>query len=325
MVAAVPVTITGGAGQISYSLIFRIASGALLGKDTPIALRLLEVPQALPTLNGVAMEIEDCAFGLIKEVQCTDNPEKAFADCQYAFLVGAMPRGPGMERADLLQANAKIFSSQGAAINEVADSNIRILVVGNPANTNALILIHNTPRINPKNISAMTRLDLNRATGAIATKTKQDVGAIKNIILWGNHSPSQYPDLHHATINQSEALAQVSEQWYRQEYIPMVQQRGAAVIKARGASSAASAANAAIDQMRDWALGTPTNDWTSMAVISDGSYGIAEDIVYSFPVLCKDGEWHIVQDLAINKYSQEMMQNSLAELEKEKSAIKHLL
>ena len=321
----VRVTVTGAAGQISYSLLFRIASGAMLGPDQPVILHMLEITPALDALRGVAMELEDCAFQLLAGTVCTDKPEEAFAGAQYALLVGARPRGPGMERKDLLEANAAIFSVQGKAINAAAARDIRILVVGNPANTNALIAQRNAPDINPRQFTAMTRLDHNRAITQLANKTGNPVTAVTHMTIWGNHSSTQYPDLYNAKVNGKAAIELVERDWYENDFIPSVQQRGAAVIKARGASSAASAANAAIDHMRTWALGTAPGDWVSMGVYSDGSYGIAQGLIYSFPCVCKDGDWQIVQGADINDFSRAKMQATEQELSEERDAVAHLL
>ena len=323
MKKAARITITGAAGQISYSLIFRIASGEFLGKDQPIILQLLEITPGMNALSGVAMELSDCAFPLVKEIICTDKVDLAFQNSEYAFLVGARPRGPGMERKDLLQANAAIFSAQGKAINNSASKNIKVLVVGNPANTNALIALKNAPDINPSQFTAMTRLDHNRAQSQVADKIGSSVSSVENIIIWGNHSATQYPDLHHTMIGDKSALDIINNDWYKNELIPCVQQRGAEIIKARGASSAASAANAAIDHMRDWALGT--DNCVSMGVFSDGSYGVAKDIIYSFPCTCSNGSWDIIQDLTLNDFSKEKMKDSERELLEEKEAIQELL
>jgi malate dehydrogenase len=321
----VRVTVTGAAGQISYSLLFRIASGAMLGPDQPVILNMLEITPALGALQGVAMELEDCAFPLLAGTVCTDNAEEAFGDAQYALLVGARPRGPGMERKDLLEANAAIFSVQGKAINAAAARDIRILVVGNPANTNALIAQRNAPAINPRQFTAMTRLDHNRAISQLASKTGNPVSAVTHMTIWGNHSSTQYPDLFNAKVNGKAAIDLVDHGWYENDFIPSVQQRGAAVIKARGASSAASAANAAIDHMRSWALGTAPGDWVSMGVYSDGSYGIKEGLIYSFPCVCKDGDWQIVQGAQINDFSRAKMAATEQELTEERDAVAHLL
>lgn len=325
MRAPVRVTITGAAGQIGYQLAFRIASGQMLGQDQPVILQLLEIPPALPALNGVVMELDDCAFPTLAGVVASDDPKLAFDASDYALLVGARPRGPGMERKDLLEANAAIFSVQGKAINDHAARGIRILVVGNPANTNALIASSNAPDIDPRQFTAMTRLDHNRALAELARKTGTHVNDIRRMSIWGNHSATQYPDVSEATINGQAASDVVDQAWLTAEFIPLVQQRGAAIIEARGASSAASAASAAIDHMRDWTLGTPEDDWVSMAVPADGSYGIERGIVYSFPVRCRDGEYRIVQDLKISDFSRERMAATAAELREERAAIESLL
>ncbi|WP_043316183.1 malate dehydrogenase [Microbulbifer sp. HZ11] len=325
MKAPVRVAVTGAAGQISYSLLFRIASGEMLGKDQPVILQLLEITPALEALKGVAMELEDCAFPLLAGIVQSDDATVAFKDADYALLVGARPRGPGMERKDLLEANAAIFSAQGKALNEVASRNVKVLVVGNPANTNALIAQRNAPDLDPRNFTAMTRLDHNRALTQLANKTDSSVNDITHMTIWGNHSATQYPDLHQAKVNGEDAMGKVEQEWYETDFIPTVQQRGAAIIKARGASSAASAANAAIDHMRDWALGSAEGDWTSMGVYSDGSYGIQEGLIYSFPVVCKNGDWEIVQGVEINDFSREKMTATETELAEERDAVAHLL
>jgi malate dehydrogenase len=325
MKPAVRVTVTGAAGQISYALLFRIASGAMLGNDQPIILQLLEITPALNALNGVAMELDDCAFPLLKSITCTDNLDLAFKDSDYAILVGARPRGPGMERKDLLEANAAIFSAQGKALNKHANNNAKILVVGNPANTNALIAQRNAPDINPRNFTAMTRLDHNRAITQLAQKLNTSLSSITNMTIWGNHSSTQYPDLHNVKVDGELVIGSVEKNWYESKFIPEVQQRGAAIIKARGASSAASAANAAIDHMNNWVLGSKKNDWVSMGVYSDGSYGITEGLIYSFPVTCKDGDWSIVNDISINDFSKKKMELTEVELVEEKDAVSHLL
>jgi malate dehydrogenase len=321
----VRVTITGAAGHIGYQLAFRIASGQMLGFDQPVILHLLEIPQALGALNGVLMELDDCAFATLAGVVATDDPDVAFRDSDYALLVGARPRGPGMERKDLLTANAAIFSVQGKAINDHANRDIRVLVVGNPANTNALITQSNAPDIDPHNITAMTRLDHNRAIASLAAKTGKHVTDVRHMTIWGNHSSTQYPDVFHATIAGKAAIDLVGESWVSDEFIPLVQQRGAAIIKARGASSAASAASAAINHVHDWALGTADDDWVSMAVPADGSYGIEQGVVYSYPVRCSGGRYEIVQDLAINDFSRARMVATDAELREERAAIADLL
>ena len=321
----VRVTITGAAGQIGYQLAFRIASGQMLGADQPVILQLLEITPALDALNGVVMELEDCAFETLSDVIASDDAEVAFKDANYALLVGARPRGPGMERKDLLEANAQIFSVQGKAINAHASRDIRVLVVGNPANTNALITSANAPDIDPKNITAMTRLDHNRAAAQLAEKTGKHASDVKKITIWGNHSATQYPDIHHATVGGQAALSLVDEAWLSDDFIPTVQQRGAAIIKARGASSAASAASAAIDHMHDWVAGTPADDWVSMAIPADGSYGIEEGVIYSYPVRCSGGAYEIVQGLGISDFSRKRMSATEAELREERAAIEELL
>jgi malate dehydrogenase len=325
MKAPVRVTVTGAAGQIGYALLFRIAAGNMLGDDQPVILQLLDITPAMEALNGVKMELDDCAFPLLADVICTDDPNAAFKDADYALLVGARPRGPGMERKDLLEANAAIFSVQGKAINDNASKNIKVLVVGNPANTNALITQRNAPDINPRNFTAMTRLDHNRAMSQIAQKTGKTVNDVTRMTIWGNHSATQYPDLFNAEVSGKKAISLVDQGWYENEFIPTVQQRGAAIIKARGASSAASAANAAIDHMRSWALGTEGDDWVSMGVYSDGSYDIAEGLIYSFPCRCKNGSWEIVQGVEVGDFSRLKMQATEQELAEERDAVKHLL
>lgn len=320
------VAVTGAAGNISYAMLFRIASGEMLGKDQPVILQLLEITPALDALKGVVMELEDCAFPLLADIVQTDDATVAFKDVDYALLVGARPRGPGMERKDLLEANAAIFSAQGKALNDVASRDVKVLVVGNPANTNALIAQRNAPDLDPRNFTAMTRLDHNRAIAQLAEKTDSTVNDIKNMTIWGNHSSTQYPDLTAATVNGKPALDLVDRDWYENTYIPEVQQRGAAIIKARGASSAASAANAAIAHVRTWALGTDENDWVSMGVYSNGEYGIAEGLIYSFPVTCKNGDWSIVDGVDVSSdFSKEKMAATEQELSEERDAVAHLL
>jgi malate dehydrogenase len=321
----VRVTVTGAAGQISYSLLFRIAAGEMLGPNQPIILQMLEIAPALEALKGVAMELDDCAFPLLAGMICTDDAAVAFKDSDYALLVGARPRGPGMERKDLLEANAAIFSAQGKALNDNASKEIKVLVVGNPANTNSLIAQRNAPDINPRQFTAMTRLDHNRAMSQIASKTGTTINDVTHITIWGNHSATQYPDLHEAKVNDQPAIDMVDQAWYEDDFIPTVQQRGAAIIAARGASSAASAANAAIAHMRSWALGTADGDWVSMGVYSDGSYGITEGLIYSFPCICKGGDWAIVQGLDINDFSRAKMAATEQELTEERDAVQHLL
>jgi malate dehydrogenase len=321
----VRVAITGAAGQIGYQLAFRIASGQLFGPDQPIILQLLEITPALNALHGVAMELDDCAFETLHGVVVTDKVEVAFKDINYGLLVGARPRGPGMERKDLLLANAQIFSAQGKALDAVADRRVKILVVGNPANTNALIARENAKGLDPRNFTAMTRLDHNRAKAQLAGKTGTHVSDVRGAIIWGNHSATQFPDLAHATVGGAPALSKVSQSWYREEFIPTVQQRGAAIIKARGASSAASAASAAIDHVHDWALGTAGDDWVSMAVASDGSYGIKEGVVYSYPVRCVRGDYQIVQGLAVDEFGRGKMAATETELREERAGVQDLL
>ena len=325
MKSPVRVTVTGAAGQIGYALLFRIASGSMLGHDQPVILQLLDITPAMEALNGVKMELDDCAFPLLSGVICTDDPEVAFKDCDYALLVGARPRGPGMERKDLLEANAAIFGVQGKAINAVASRNIKVLVVGNPANTNALITQRNAPDIDPRQFTAMTRLDHNRAVTQLAQQTGTTVNDIRQMIIWGNHSATQYPDVHHALVKGDAAVSLIDMDWYQTEFIPTVQQRGAAIIAARGASSAASAANAAVDHMRSWALGTPADDWVSMGVIADGSYDIEPGLIYSFPCRCQNGQWEIVQGLDVTDFSRQRMDATATELAEERDAVAHLL
>ena len=325
MKAPVRVTITGAAGQIGYQLAFRIASGQMLGSDQPVILQLLEIPPALPALQGVVMELDDCAFPTLAGIVATDDPDLAFENCDYALLVGARPRGPGMERKDLLEANAAIFSVQGKAMNDHANRDIKVLVVGNPANTNSLIAQANAPDLNPRNFTAMMRLDHNRAMAQLAAKTGSHVDDINCMTIWGNHSATQYPDVNHATIAGKAASDLVDQDWLADDFIPVVQQRGAAIIKARGASSAASAASAAIDHMRDWALGTPDGDWVSMGIPADGSYGIEPGIIYSHPVRCSGGDYEIVQGLSIDDFSRGRMDATETELREERAAIEELL
>lgn len=321
----VRVAVTGAAGQIGYALLFRIAAGEMLGKDQPVIMHLLEITPALKALEGVVMEIDDCAFPTCQGFVTGDDPNVVFKDVDYALLVGAKPRGPGMERADLLEGNAAIFNVQGKALNDHASRDVKVIVVGNPANTNAYIAMKNAPDLNPANFTAMTRLDHNRALGQLAAKTDCGVSDIEHLCIWGNHSPTQYPDISNATIKGSEAAPQVDTDWYRDEYIPRVAKRGAEIIDARGASSAASAANAALEHMRDWVLGTAEGEWVSMAIPSDGSYGIPEELVYSFPVTCANGEYSIVQGLEIDEFSREKMDATQKELEEERDAIAHML
>ena len=319
----VRVAITGSAGQIAYSLIFRIASGEMLGPEQPVILHLLEVPVALPALKGVAMELEDCAYPLLRDVVMTDEANIAFDGVDYALLVGAAPRGPGMERSDLLKVNGEIFKVQGKALNDFANRDVKVLVVGNPANTNAYIAMHSAHDLSPKQFTAMTRLDHHRALAQLAAKLGVDVMSIKNLAIWGNHSSTQYPDISHATVNGQAAKSLVEPDWIVNEFIPSVQQRGAEVIQARGKSSAASAAFAAISHMRDWVMGT--EEWVSAAIYSDGSYGIAEGLIYSFPVTIKAGEISIVPDLEIDEFSRARLLASQRELEQEREAVADLL
>ena len=325
MKTPVNVAITGAAGQIGYALAFRVASGQMLGPDQPVNLQLLEITAALPALSGVVMELNDCAFPTLNRVVATDGARAAFRDCHVALLVGARPRGPGMERKDLLLANAQIFSAQGKALDAVADRGVRVLVVGNPANTNALIALKNAPGLASGNFTAMVRLDHNRALSQLAEKTGSHVTKLKRMTVWGNHSSTQYPDLHHATVDGKPALSLVDQGWYREQFIPVVQQRGAAIIKARGASSAASAASSAIDHIRDWVLGTPEGDWVSMAVPADGSYGIPAGVIYGYPVTCANGGYQIVQGLATNEFSRDRMDATHRELTEERDGVRELL
>ena len=325
MKTPVNVAITGGAGQIGYALAFRVASGQMLGPDQPVNLHLLEITPALGALQGVVMELNDCAFPTLNRIVATDDAKVAFKDCHVALLVGARPRGPGMERKDLLLANAQIFSAQGKALDAVADRSVRVLVVGNPANTNSLIAMKNAPGLNPRNFTAMVRLDHNRALSQLAEKTGTHVTDLRKVVIWGNHSATQYPDLHHATVRGKPALSLVADAWYKVQFIPLGQQRGAAIIKARGASSAAAAASAAIDHIHDWVTGTSQDGWVSMAIPSDGSYGIPEGVIYGFPVTCRDGEYQIVQGLAINDFSRGRMDATYKELTEERDGVKDLL
>jgi len=325
MKPALNVAITGAAGQIGYALAFRVASGAMLGPDQPVNLHLLEITPALGALQGVVMELTDCAFPTLNKVVATDDAKVAFRDCHAALLVGARPRGPGMERKDLLLANAQIFSAQGKALNEVADRSVKVLVVGNPANTNALIARANARNLNPANFTAMTRLDHNRALTQLAEKTGTHVTAIRKMTIWGNHSATQYPDISHTLVNGKAAKSLVDQKWLEETFIPIVQQRGAAIIKARGASSAASAASAAIDHIHDWFHGTPSGDWVSMGVPSDGSYGIKEGVIYSYPVTIKDGAYQIVQGLSVDEFSRKRMDATEKELREERDGVKDLL
>ncbi len=319
------VAITGAAGQIGYALAFRVASGQMLGPDQPVNLHLLEITPALPGLNGIVMELNDCAFPTLNKVVATDDAKVAFRDCNAALLVGARPRGPGMERKDLLLANAQIFSAQGKALNEAAARDVRVLVVGNPANTNALIARANAPQLKARNFTAMTRLDHNRALSQLAEKTGTHVNDIRRMTVWGNHSSTQYADISYATVAGKPAKSLVEQKWIEEYFIPTVQQRGAAVIKARGSSSAASAASAALDHMRTWFGGTAEGDWTSMAVPADGSYGIGEGIIYSYPVTCRNGEYQIVPGLTVDDFSRQRMALTEKELREERDGVKDLL
>ena len=321
----VRVAITGAAGQIGYQLLFRIAAGDMLGKDQPVILQLLEIPPAMGAVSGVVMELEDCAFPLLQGVVASDDPNVAFKDADFALLVGARPRGPGMERSDLLEANGAIFTVQGKALNDHASKNVKVLVVGNPANTNALIAQQSAPDIDPKQFTAMTRLDHNRALAQLSAKKGVQTNDIRKMTIWGNHSATQYPDISNASVGGKSAPDLVDTSWLSDEFIPVVQKRGAAIIEARGASSAASAASAAIDHMHDWALGTPDGDWVSMAIPADGSYGIEPGIVYSYPVRCSGGRYEIVQGLSIDDFSRARMDTTEAELREERAAIEELL
>lgn len=325
MKSPVRVVVTGAAGQIGYQLCFRIAAGDMLGPDQPVILQMLEITPALDGLRGVEMELHDAAFPLLDGTVVTDDAETAFKEADYALLVGARPRGPGMERKDLLSANGKIFGPQGRAMNAVSSRDIKVLVVGNPANTNALIAAAAAPDLNPRNFTAMTRLDHNRALAQLAAKTGTHHKNISKMIIWGNHSSTQYPDIRFAEVEGKSATDLVDQDWYRESFIPDVQQRGAAIIKARGASSAASAASAALDHMRTWALGSQANDWVSMAVPADGSYGIEPGVIYSFPCICRDGDYEVVQGLDIDDFSRERMDASESELREERAAVEDLL
>ena len=325
MTTPVRVAVTGAAGQIGYSLLFRIASGSMLGPDTPVILQMLEITPALKALEGVRMELDDCAFPLLAGVVGTDNADEAFGDADVALLVGAMPRKAGMERSDLLSANGGIFKPQGEALSRSAKRDVKVLVVGNPANTNALIAQQNAKDLAPGRFTAMTRLDHNRAMTQLAQRTGTTVNDVTNMTIWGNHSVTQFPDLYHAKVNGQNAYDMVNDHaWYADTYIPTVAKRGAAIIEARGASSAASAANAAVDHIRSWSLGTAEGDWVSMAVPSDGSYGVPEGLISSFPCVCKDGQYSIVQGLDINEFSRGKIDASAAELAEERDAVKEL-
>ncbi len=321
----VRVAITGAAGQIGYQLCFRIAAGDMLGPDQPVILQLLEIPPAMEAMHGVVMELKDAAFPLLDDALASDDAKLAFKDADFALLVGARPRGAGMERSDLLAANGKIFGPQGQALNEHARRDVKVLVVGNPANTNALIAMAGAPELGPANFSSMTRLDHNRAIAQLAEKTGIHHALMQRMLIWGNHSSTQYPDIRFTRANGESVVTDIDNDWYRDTFIPTVQQRGAAIIKARGASSAASAASAAIDHMRSWSLGTAEGDWVSMSVPSDGSYGIAPGIIYSFPCTCADGRYSIVQGLEIDEFSRARMDASEQELREERKAVEHLL
>jgi malate dehydrogenase len=325
MKSPVTVTVTGAAGQIGYALLFRIASGDMLGKDQPVILNLLEIPPAMNALQGVVMELNDCAFPLLHGIHATSDLDVAFKDCNYALLVGARPRGKGMERKDLLKANGGIFGPQGKALNDNASRDVRVLVVGNPANTNALIAQANAPDLPKEAFTAMMRLDHNRAISQLAEKTGAATTEVDGVAIWGNHSSTQFPDLHHATVGGKAALELVDQAWYADTFIPTVQKRGAAIIEARGASSAASAASAAIDHMRDWALGTPGDTHVSMGIPSDGSYGIAPGIIFGYPCRCKGGKYEIVQGLDIGDFAKEKIAATEAELREERDAVADLL
>jgi malate dehydrogenase len=320
----VRVAVTGAAGQIGYQLCFRIAAGDMLGPNQPVILQLVEIPPAMDALKGVAMELDDAAFPMLYDIVTTDDVEVGFADADYALLVGSKPRGPGMERSDLLAENGKIFGPQGKALNDHASRDVKVLVVGNPANTNCLIAQAHAPDLKPENFTAMTRLDHNRALAQLARKTGVHHTHLRRMIIWGNHSATQYPDIHHALVKGDSAISKVDREWYENDFIPTVQQRGAAIIKARGASSAASAASAALDHVRDWVHGTE-DDWVSMGVPSDGSYDIEPGVIYSFPVTCQNGEWSIVKDLEINEFSRARMDATDEELREERKAVEDLL
>ncbi len=325
MKSAVRIAITGAAGNIGYAAAFRVAAGNMLGPDQPIILQLIEIPPALDALKGVEMELRDCAFPLLHDIICTADVNEGFGDVDYVLSIGSKPRTKGMERADLLSENGKIFGPQGKAINDNATKDVKVLVVGNPANTNALIACNNAPDIDPSQFTSMMRLDHNRAISQLATKTGAKVTDIKKMVVWGNHSLTQFPDISHCTVNGKDAKSLVDDSWYKEEFMPRVQKRGAEVINARGASSAASAASAAIDHMRNWVLGTDGDDWVSMGIISKGDYGIAEGLMYSFPVRCKNGNYEVVQGLSIDDFSQKMMKTTEKELLEEREAVKDLL
>nr|VFJ54605.1 MAG: malate dehydrogenase (NAD) [Candidatus Kentron sp. FW]VFJ54654.1 MAG: malate dehydrogenase (NAD) [Candidatus Kentron sp. FW] len=321
----VRVAVTGAAGQIAYSLLFRIASGEMLGEDQPVILQLLEITPAMKALDGVMMEIKDCAYPLLQDMVATDDVNVAFKDVSYAMLVGAKPRGPGMERADLLGENGKIFGPQGKALNEHAQRDVKVIVIGNPANTNALIAMKNAPDLDPRQFTSMMRLDHNRAISQLAEKTGAAVADVKKVAVWGNHSPTQYPDINHATVNGKPATSLVDTSWVRDEFMPRVQKRGAEIISARGSSSAASAGYAGLEHIRDWIMGSPKDTWVSMGIPSDGSYGIPEGVIYGYPVTISDGKYEIVQGLDIDEFSRQKMDASLKELQEERDAVKNLL
>jgi malate dehydrogenase len=325
MKSPIKITITGAAGHIGYALAFRVASGEMFGPDQPVILRLLEIPQALSSLHGVGMELEDCALPLLYDIVLTDDPAIGFREADYAILIGAKPRGKGMERKDLITENAKIFSAQGRAINNHADGDVRVLVVGNPANTNALIAAANAPDLDKSQFTAMTRLDHNRALGQLANKTNSLVADIRRMTIWGNHSMTQYPDIGYCTVDGTPALELVTRDWAIDHFIPRIQRRGAEIIEARGLSSAASAADAVVDHVRNWARGTPEGDWVSMSVPSDGSYGIEPGVVFSFPVTCSDGNYEIVQGLELDELSRSRLDKSYRELLEERAVIEDLL
>jgi malate dehydrogenase len=322
----VRVAVTGAAGQIGYSLLFRIASGDMLGRDQPVILQLLEITQALPALKGVVMELEDCAFPLLAGIVTSDDPKVAFRDAEVALLVGARPRSKGMERKDLLEANAQIFTVQGRALDAVASRNVKVLVVGNPANTNALIAMKSAPSLKPRQFTGMMRLDHNRALSQVAAKIGKPVAAVRKMVIWGNHSATQYPDLFHAEAEGRKVWPLINDQaWLESAFIPTVQKRGAAVIEARGSSSAASAANAAIDHVRDWVLGSREGDWVTMGIPSDGAYGVADGVIFGYPVTCKAGEYQIVPGLDLSDFSRARIAATLKELHEERDGVKHLI
>lgn len=327
MKSPIRIAVTGATGQICYNLLFRIAAGDMLGKDQPVVLQLLDIPAARQFFDGLVMELQDCAFPLLTDIVTTDDPRIAFKDVDIALLIGALPRGENMERKDLLTANGPIFIEQGKALNDVASRGVKVLVVGNPANTNAYIAMKNAPELKPHNFSAMLRLDHNRALFQVAHKLSRPVASISKMIIWGNHSNTQYPDLSHAVADQAAVRSLISDdRWVKESFIPVVQKRGMAIIEARhGKSSAASAANAVINHIQDWVFGTRENDWTSMGILSDGSYGVPEGVMYSFPVMCREGDYRIVQGLELSEFDKEKMRISYEELLAEQQAVKHLL